>query len=137
MAALAGSGLLLLLAALCWWRADHPVAEWCRPLDADWASVVSILGQAEVWLIPGAIGFAWYALRRNCNQARWCFLLGISIGISGGLVNVLKLLVARPRPHWDSLFLTAQACSATSKAVPRHVPSPGSVAPTDSGGVAA
>lgn len=102
MAALAGSGLLLLLAALCWWRADHPVAEWCRPLDADWASVVSILGQAEVWLIPGAIGFAWYALRRNCNQARWCFLLGISIGISGGLVNVLKLLVARPRPHWDT-----------------------------------
>lgn len=68
-----------------------------RPLDY-WICLFTFLGDGRV-LIPGCI-FFWLAMLITNQQRAKLPLLGLSsILISGGLTQLLKMMIGRPRPY--------------------------------------
>ncbi|MSR28497.1 MAG: phosphatase PAP2 family protein [Phycisphaerales bacterium] len=65
---------------------------------ADASHVLTEFGEGQWVVIPAVVLFLWGWRSGRDNLARWAFLLGVSVGSSGAIANLLKVVFARWRP---------------------------------------
>ncbi len=97
--------LLLLTAAVvtaCYWYVDVPAAKWARydlPRSVrDVASWVSLLGRADIYLVPLAIGAVYCGVKRKWWGNPFVMTFA-QIAIAGLSSNLFKFILARNRPN--------------------------------------
>ncbi len=107
--------LCLLAAIVSYLFFDRAVAHyfWLHPWS--FFKPITYLGNAALYLVPSLILFLWYR-RKNRVFARKMLYLFASVALSGILTDILKILIARPRPKiyfnehlYHPLFLKLKA----------------------------
>jgi membrane-associated phospholipid phosphatase len=95
-AAVIGLGVLALLFFI-----DHEIALLGASLPwgiYDAALIMTEFGEGQWIIVPSVLLFL-YGWRTGLdNLARWAFLLGVTVAVSGGLANALKMVFGRWRP---------------------------------------
>ena len=76
---------------------DRAIAEFFHTHPLPFFSFITSLGNAAPYLVVSLLFFLWY---RNKNKlfAKKALFIFASIAISGIIVDILKILIARPRP---------------------------------------
>ncbi|MSR41443.1 MAG: phosphatase PAP2 family protein [Phycisphaerales bacterium] len=84
---------------------DREFALWCKGFAASMHPVVRTTiellneaGEGKYWVLASAACFILLAVFKQHNLARWSFAMLASVGLSGLLVNALKLIFGRYRP---------------------------------------
>ena len=62
------------------------------------ARILTEFGEGQWVIIPAVVLFLYGWRTGRDNLARWAFLLGVTVAVSGGLANALKLIFGRWRP---------------------------------------
>ncbi len=95
-AALIGLGVLALLFFI-----DHEIALFGASLPwgaYDAAQILTEFGEGQWIIVPSVALFVYGWRTGRDNLARWAFLLGVTVAVSGGLANALKIVFGRWRP---------------------------------------
>lgn len=95
-AALMGLGALALLFFI-----DHEIALFGASLPwvvHDLAKVLTEFGEGQWIIVPSVVLFVYGWRTGRDNLARWAFLLGVTVAVSGGIANALKIVFGRWRP---------------------------------------
>jgi len=95
-AALIGLGVLAIFFFI-----DHEIALFGASLPwavHDAALILTEFGEGQWIIVPSVVLFVYGWRTGRDNLARWAFLLGVTVAVSGGLANALKFVFGRWRP---------------------------------------
>jgi membrane-associated phospholipid phosphatase len=95
-ASLIGLGILALFFFI-----DHEIALFGASLPwafHDVALILTEFGEGQWIIVPSVVLFVYGWRTSRDNLARWAFLLGVTVAVSGGLANALKIVFGRWRP---------------------------------------